>query len=148
MRDWCIRVAAHIFLGSVRRVVRDGLWFPFRMHNEDSTLTRCLEVVESLHLERWYDTIDSIRETEICKTKDTTKIAAAFKSQARNEWPQLVVHTVDEDHSVVVFSNSVYSKMLKTQPIRVGLPLSATFSSVPDTALMSFYHWLCGEAHN
>ena len=38
--------------------------------------------------------------------------------------------------------------MLQTRPIRVGLPLSATFSSVPDAALMSFYHWLCDEAHN
>jgi hypothetical protein len=148
VRDWCIGAAVHIFLGRVRRVVGDGLWFPFRMHNEDRILDRCLKVVEGPQVERWYDTIRSIQETALCRTKDTTKIAAAFKSQARNEWPRLVVYTVGEDYSVVVFSNSVYSKMLKTQPIRVGLPLSATFSSVPDTALMSFYHWLCGEAHN
>ena len=38
--------------------------------------------------------------------------------------------------------------MLKTQPISVGLPLSATFPDVPEAALMKFYHWLCGEAHN
>jgi len=148
VRDWCIGMAAHVFLRSVRKVVGDGLWFPFRMHTEESTLTRCLEVVESLHAERWYDTTDPIRETALCKTKDTTKIAAAFQSQAKNELPQLVVYTVGDDHSVVVFSNSVYIQMLKTRPIRVGLPLSATFSSVPDAALMSFYHWLCGEVHN
>ena len=148
VRDWCIGMAAHVFLDSVRKGVGDGLWFPFRMRTEDGTLTRCLEVRESQHNERWYDTTDPIRETALCKTKDTTKIAAVFKSQARNELPQLVVYTVGDDHSVVVFSNSVYIQMLKTRPIRVGLPLSATFSSVPDAALMSFYHWLCGEVHN
>jgi hypothetical protein len=98
VRDWCIGMAAHFFLRIVRKVVGDGLWFPFRMHPEDSTLTRCLEVVESLHDERWYDTTDPIRETALCKTKDTTKIALAFKSQARNELPQLVVYNVGDAH--------------------------------------------------
>jgi hypothetical protein len=75
-------------------------------------------------------------------------IEAAFKSQTRNESPQLVIYAVGDAHSVVVFSNSVYSKVLKTRPIHAGLPLSATFSNVPEEALISFYHWMCGEAHN
>jgi len=118
------------------------------MRTEDGTLTRCLEVRESQHNERWYDTTDPIRETALCKTKNTTMIEAAFKSQTRDESPQLVVYAVGDTHSVVVFSNSVYSKVLKTRPIPVGLPLSATSPDVPEAALMKFYHWLCGEAHN
>ena len=148
VRDWCVGMAAHVFLRSMRKGVGDGLWFPFRMHTEDSTLTRCLEVGESQHNERWYDTTDPIRETALCKTKNTTMIEAAFKSQTRNESPQLVIYAVGDAHSVVVFSNSVYSKVLKTRPIHAGLPLSATFSNVPEEALISFYHWMCGEAHN
>ena len=148
VRDWCVGMAAHVFLDSVRKGVGDGLWFPFRMSTEDGTLTRCLEVRESQHNERWYDTTDPIRETALGKTKDTTMIEAAFKSQPKDESPQLVVHAVGDTHSVVVFANSVYSKVLKTQPISVGLPLSATFPDVPEAALMKFYHWLCGEAHN
>jgi hypothetical protein len=107
VRDWCVGMAAHVFLRSMRKGVGDGLWFPFRMHTEDSTLTRCLEVGESQHNERWYDTTDPIRETALCKTKNTTMIEAAFKSQTRNEWPQLVVYAVGDAHSVVVFSNSI-----------------------------------------
>jgi hypothetical protein len=68
VRDWCVGMAAHVFLDSVRKGVGDGLWFPFRMSTEDGTLTRCLEVRESQHNERWYDTTDPIRETALGKT--------------------------------------------------------------------------------
>ncbi len=91
-------------------------------------------------IERWYDTTDPIRETALCKTKNATMIEAAFKSQTRDESPQLVVYAVGDTHSVVVFANSVYSKVLNTRPISVGLPLSATFPDVPEAALMKFYH--------
>jgi hypothetical protein len=34
VRDWCVSVATMAFLKQVRIVVRDGLWFPFRMVND------------------------------------------------------------------------------------------------------------------
>jgi hypothetical protein len=75
--------------------------------------------------------------------KDTTLIAAAFKSNFNHGAPRLVVHTVGQNYSLLLFENSVFQEAMTRQPLRVGLTLSATFPTVPEERLMHFYEWMC-----
>jgi hypothetical protein len=146
VRDWCVSVATMTFLKQVRRVVRDGLWFPFRMANDghvyEHVEPRPVDTVRSQE-ERWYDEIGPITNTALGRMKDTTLIAAAFNSKFNHEAPRLVVHTVGQNYSLVLFENSVFQEAMTQQPLRVGLPLSATFPTVPEKRLMHFYEWMC-----
>ncbi len=146
VRDWCVSVATMAFLKQVRLVARDGLWFPFRMLNDGYVYEHVgprPENIERLQEERWYDTIGTLNNTALGKTKDATLIAAAFKSKFNREAPWLIVHTVGQAYSVVLFENSVFQEAMTRQPLRVGLPLSATFPTVPEERLLHFYWWMC-----
>ena len=74
VRDWCVSVATMTFLKQVRRVVRDGLWFPFRMANDGHVYEhvgpRPVDTVRSQE-ERWYDEIGPIIDVSVvyCKRK-------------------------------------------------------------------------------
>jgi hypothetical protein len=146
VRDWCVSVATMAFLKQVRIVVRDGLWFPFRMVNDGHVYEhvgpRPADTVRSQE-ERWYDAIGPITNTALGKMKDATLIDAAFKSNFNHGAPRLVVHTVGQAYSLVLFENSVFQEAMTRQPLRVGLPLSATFPTVPEERLMHFYEWMC-----
>ncbi len=133
VRDWCVSVATIVFLKQVRLVVRDWLWFPFRMVNDGHVykqIDRRPEDTECLQEDGWYDTIGPFNNIAMGKTKDATLVAAAFKSNTNHKAQWLVVHTVGQEYSVVLFENSVFGKALSLQPLRVGLPLSATFPTV------------------
>lgn len=95
--------------------------------------------------ERWYNTIGPLCNTALGRTQDTTLIDAAFQSDFNCETPKLVVHTVGQDSSVVLFANSIYREVMTQHPLRVGLPLSATFPTVPQQMLEEFYWWLCAK---
>lgn len=148
VRDWCVSVATMVFLQQVRLVVRDGLWFPFRMTNTGLVHQHVgsrSENEERQAEERWYNTIGPLCNTALGRTQDTTLIDAAFQSDFNCETPKLVVHTVGQDSSVVLFANSIYREVMTQHPLRVGLPLSATFPTVPQQMLEEFYWWLCAK---
>jgi hypothetical protein len=146
VRDWCVSVDTMAFLKQVRIVVRDGLWFPFRMVNDGHVYEhvgpRPADTVRSQE-ERWYDAIGPITNTALGKMKDATLIDAAFKSNFNHGAHRLVVHTVGQAYSLVLFENSVFQEAMTRQPLLVGLPLSATFPTVPEERLMHFYEWMC-----
>ena len=103
VRDWCVSVATMVFLKQVRLVVRDGLWFPFRMTTDGQVYEHVgprSEGEERQVGERWYDTIGPLNNTALGKTKDVTLIAAGFKSKINHETPRLVVHTVGRNFSI------------------------------------------------
>ncbi len=115
VRDWCVSVATMVFLQQVRLVVRDGLWFPFRMTNDGPVYEHVgsrSEGEERQAGERWYDTIGPLNNTALGRTKDTTLIAAVFKSNLNHETPWLVAHTVGRDYSIVLFDNSIFREAM------------------------------------
>ena len=52
--------------------------------------------------------------------KDATLIAVSFKSSINHEALRLVVHTVGQEYSVVLFENSVFQEAMKARGLFVA----------------------------
>jgi hypothetical protein len=108
VRDWNISMATNCFLAQVREVTRDGLWFNFRVKVDGEPSCKHVEepeVGQRQRGERWYDNIGLLQDTALCKTRNTRLIAAALTSSNNDKTPRLVVITVGESDSLLLFAN-------------------------------------------